>query len=88
MVNRLPAADVPRISCPLMLHDGSLDARINAGIPDFEAALKEQKKTYQLFMYEGANHAFNNNTNATRHSKEAAELAWKRTSEFFTKYLK
>jgi carboxymethylenebutenolidase len=39
-------------------------------------------------MYEGANHAFNNNTNATRHSKEAAELAWKRTLEFFTKYLK
>jgi carboxymethylenebutenolidase len=86
--SQLPAAEVPKISCPLMLHYGSLDTRINAGIPDYEAALKEQKKTYELFMYEGANHAFNNNTNATRYSKEAADLAWKRTVEFFKKYLK
>jgi len=86
--SQLPAAEVPKISCPLMLHYGSLDTRINAGIPDFEAALKEHKKTYELFMYEGANHAFNNNTNATRYHKEAAELAWKRTLESFNKYLK
>jgi carboxymethylenebutenolidase len=85
---QLPVAEVPKISCPLMLHYGSLDTRINAGIPEYEAALKEQKKTYELFMYEGANHAFNNNTNATRYHKEAADLAWKRTVEFFKKYLK
>jgi carboxymethylenebutenolidase len=86
--SQLPVAEVPKISCPLMLHYGSLDTRINAGIPDYEAALKEHKKTYELFMYEGANHAFNNNTNATRYSKDAADLAWKRTVEFFKKYLK
>ena len=85
--SQLPAADVPKISCPLMLHYASEDARINAGIPAYEAALKEHKKTYELFMYEGAGHAFNNNTGA-RYHKEAAELAWKRTLEFFNKYLK
>jgi carboxymethylenebutenolidase len=85
--SQLPAADVPKISCPLMLHYASEDARINAGIPAYEAALKEHGKKYELFMYEGAGHAFNNNTGA-RYNKEAAELAWKRTIEFFNKYLK
>ena len=86
--SQLPAADVPKISCPLMLHYASLDQRINAGIAAYEAALKENKKPYELFMYDGADHAFNNNTNAARYNKEAADLAWKRTVAFFTKYLK
>jgi carboxymethylenebutenolidase len=85
--SQLPTEEVPKISCPLLLHYASEDARINAGIPAYEAALKEHKKTYGLFMYEGAGHAFNNNTGA-RYHKEAAELAWKRTLEFFSKYLK
>ncbi len=85
--SQLPAEEVPKISCPLMLHYASEDARINAGIPAYEAALKEHKKPYELFMYEGAGHAFNNNT-GTRYHKEAAELAWKRTVEFFNKHLK
>jgi carboxymethylenebutenolidase len=84
---QLPAADVPKISCPLLLHYASLDTRINAGIADYEAALKANKKVYELFMYEGANHAFNNNTNAARYNKEAADLAWGRTVGFFKKYL-
>ena len=70
-----------------MLHYAGLDERINAGIPDFEAALKANRKTYELFMYEGANHAFNNDTNAQRYHKEAATLAWGRTIAFFKKYL-
>jgi carboxymethylenebutenolidase len=79
--------EVAAIRAPLMLHYGGLDERINAGIPAFEAALKEQGKTYQLFIYEGANHAFNNDTNAARYNKEAADLAWGRTIEFFKKEL-
>ena len=82
-----PAADVPRIMAPLMLHYASLDERINAGIPAFEEALKAAKKTYELHMYEGANHAFNNDTNAARYNKEAADLAWKRTVDFLKKYV-
>jgi carboxymethylenebutenolidase len=81
-----PAADVPKIVAPLMLHYASLDERINAGIPAFEEALKAAKKIYELQMYEGANHAFNNDTNAARYNKEAADLAWKRTVDFLKKY--
>ncbi len=79
-------ADVPKITAPLMLHYGSLDERINAGIAAFEAALKATSKTYELFIYEGANHAFNNDTNAARYSKEAADLAFGRTVAFLKKY--
>ena len=81
-----PAADVPKIKAPLMLHYASLDERINAGIVEFESALKAANKTYELHMYEGANHAFNNDANAARYNKEAADLAWGRTVGFLKKY--
>ncbi len=84
---QIPAADVAKIQSPLLLHYGSLDQRIDAGIPDFEAALKANNKTYEKYMYEGANHAFNNDTNAARYNKDAATLAWGRTIAFFKKYL-
>ena len=83
----LPAADVPKITAPILLHYASLDERINAGMAEYEAALKANKKPYQLHMYEGANHAFNNDTNAARYNKEEAALAWGRTIAFFKKYL-
>ncbi len=82
-----PDADVSKITAPLMLHYASLDERINAGIPAFEAALKAAGKTYELHMYEGANHAFNNDTNEARYNKEAADLAWGRTVEFLKKHV-
>jgi carboxymethylenebutenolidase len=84
---QLPAADVPKISAPLLLQYAALDQGINAGIPDYETALKANNKVYELHMYEGANHAFNNDTNATRYHKEAATLAWSRTIAFLKKYL-
>ncbi len=76
------AAAVPNISAPLLLHYASLDERVNAGIAAFEAALKANNKAYEIHMYEGANHAFNNDTNAARYNKEAADLAWGRTVAF------
>jgi carboxymethylenebutenolidase len=82
-----PAAEVPKIAAPLMLHYASLDERINAGIAEFEAALKANGKAFELHMYEGANHAFNNDTNAARYNKEASDLAWSRTVAFLKKYL-
>jgi carboxymethylenebutenolidase len=82
-----PAEDVPGIAAPLMLHYAGLDERINAGIAEYEAALKANGKAYELHMYEGANHAFNNDTNAARYDKEAADLAWGRTVAFFKTHL-
>jgi carboxymethylenebutenolidase len=82
-----PATDVPKITAPLLLHYAGLDERINAGIPAFEEALKGAGKTYELHIYEGANHAFNNDTNAARYNKEAADLAWGRTVEFLKKHV-
>ena len=81
------AEDVPKIRAALMLHYASLDDRINAGIPAYEAALKQAGKTYEIHMYEGVNHAFNNDTNAARYDKAAAEQAWGRTVAFFKKHL-
>jgi carboxymethylenebutenolidase len=86
---RQPAAeDVSRIQAPLLLHYGGLDERINEGIPAFEAALKKEGTEYQLYMYTGAKHAFNNDTNPDRYDREAAQLAWKRTIAFLSEKLK
>ena len=81
------AEDVPKIRAAIMLHYAGLDERINAGIEAYENALKQAGKTYEIHMYEGANHAFNNDTNAARYDKEAADLAWSRTVGFLKKHL-
>ena len=85
---QLPADQVPKITAPLLLHYAGLDERINAGVAVFEAALKANGKAYELFMYEGVNHAFNNDTSPTRYDKAAADLAWGRTVEFLKTHLK
>jgi carboxymethylenebutenolidase len=84
---RQPQSGIENIKAPLLLHYAGLDERINAGIAGFEKALKANGKAYELYMYEGANHAFNNDTNAARYNKEAANLAWGRTIAFLKKHL-
>ncbi|MCE7042553.1 dienelactone hydrolase family protein [Dyadobacter sp. CY312] len=79
------AADVPKIKAAVQLHYGGLDERINAGIPAYEEALKTAGKKYELYVYEGAQHAFLNDSAPTRYNPEAAKLAWERTLEFFQK---
>ena len=79
--------DVPKIKASLLLHYAGLDERINKGIPPFEEALKKAKVDYKIYVYEGAGHAFNNDT-GSRYHKEAAELAWERTVAFFKEKLK
>ena len=82
-----PVEDVSAIEAPLMLHYAGLDERINAGIEDFAAALDAAGKDYTMYMYEGVNHAFNNDTSEARYNKEAADLAWQRTIDFFRERL-
>ena len=78
--------DVPKIKAPLLIHNAEFDGRILAGAPAFEKALKENDKTFEAFVYEGVNHGFHNDT-TPRYDEAAAELAWKRTIEFFKKHL-
>jgi carboxymethylenebutenolidase len=82
------AADVEKIKAPLLLQYAGLDARINEGIPAFEEALKKANKSYTLYVYEGANHAFNNDTSEARYHKPTAEQAWARTVAFLKEHLK
>jgi carboxymethylenebutenolidase len=84
---QLPAAEVPRIQAPLLLHYAEHDERINAGIAEYEAALKAHGKAYELHTYAGAQHAFNNDTNAARYDAAAARLAWDRTLAFLKRHL-
>ena len=77
------AVDVPKIKASLMLHYGGLDERVNAGIPAYETALKAAGTKHEIYIYEGANHAFNNDTAPTRYNAEVAKLAWERTLRLF-----
>ncbi|MCS4090816.1 dienelactone hydrolase family protein [Rhizobium sp. BK176] len=81
------ATDVPNIKAALMLHYAGLDDRINAGIDAYKKALQENGKDFQIFVYDGVNHAFNNDTSSARYDKKAADLAWTRTVEFLKKNL-
>lgn len=81
------AEQVASIQAPLLLQYAELDKRVNAGWPDYEAALKAQNKEYTAHIYPGVNHGFNNDT-TPRYDKAAADLAWKRTIDFFKEKLK
>jgi carboxymethylenebutenolidase len=80
-------ADVPKISAPLLLQYAGNDQRINEGIAPYEEALKANNKVYQVYMYDGKQHGFHNDT-TPRYDGESAKLAWSRTLEWFNKYLK
>jgi carboxymethylenebutenolidase len=82
-----PADRVPEIQAAIMAHYASDDARINNGIPEFEEALKKAGKEYKIYIYEGTQHAFNNDSNPDRYNPEAAKLAWERTISFFREKL-
>lgn len=82
------AADVPKIKSPLLLHYAGLDQGINAGIQAYVDALKAAGAKYEMHMYDGVNHAFNNDTNAARYDEKAAKLAWQRTVDFLKANLK
>ncbi|RWI94930.1 dienelactone hydrolase family protein [Mesorhizobium sp.] len=81
------AEDVPKIKAALLLHYAGLDERINAGIDAYKKALDAAHVEYTVYVYDGVNHAFNNDTSAARYDKKAADLAWGRTVAFLKEKL-
>jgi carboxymethylenebutenolidase len=81
------AEEAARIKAPLQLHYAGEDERITGAWPAYEAALKAAGVTYEAFVYPKVQHGFNNDT-TPRYDAAAAELAWKRTVEFFDKTLR
>lgn len=79
---QLPAERAGDVSAPLLLHYAGLDERINAGIEAYTTALDAAGKPYEVYVYDGVNHAFNNDTNAARYDEAAAAAAWERTVRF------
>ncbi len=84
---QVPADRVPTIKAALLLHYAEHDDNINRGIAAYEAALKANGKRYQLYVYPGTQHAFNDDTAGVRYNKRAADLAWQRTLAFFRAHL-
>jgi carboxymethylenebutenolidase len=80
-------ADAVKIKAPLLLHYAGLDTRINESVPAYRAALDKAGVTYVAYTYDGANHAFNNDTSPERYNADAAKLAWDRTVAFFEEKL-
>ena len=80
-------ADASKVKAPLLLQYAELDKRVNAGWEAYKAVLQKNKIDFKAHFYPNVNHGFHNNT-TPRHNKSAADLAWKRTIDFFTDKLK
>ena len=80
-------SEAPRVQAPLMVHHAGLDGRVAHTVWPWVAALRSAGKRVTYFNYEGANHAFNNDTSAERYDRAAADLAWRRTLRFFRRHL-
>jgi carboxymethylenebutenolidase len=81
------ASDVPQIHAAVLAIYGELDNRINAGIPEIEAAMAANNKIYEKVIYPNADHAFHNDT-GTRYNPEAAKDAWERALAWFETYVR
>ncbi|MDB5488866.1 MAG: dienelactone hydrolase, partial [Reyranella sp.] len=79
-------ASVPNIKAPLMVQYAESDERINAMWPAYEAALKANGASYEMFIYPGTQHGFHNNS-TPRYNEAQAKIAWDRTIAFFKKNL-
>ncbi len=77
------------INCPMLFHFGATDGNPS---PDDQAKLDAELtrlgKPHEFYSYPGAGHAFMDFTNPDRYHREAAEIAWLRTLEFFATHLK
>lgn len=81
------ADDAAKIKAPLMLHFGGADTGTTGAWPAYEASLKANNKSYEAFIYEGAQHGFHNDT-TPRYDEKSANLAWDRSLAFLNKNLR
>ena len=83
-----PAAKEIRgnIKAPLLIQLAELDTRVNATWPEYEVDLRENGVEFTMHLYPQANHGFHNDSTG-RYDPDNAELAWKRTLEFFKQNL-
>jgi carboxymethylenebutenolidase len=82
-----PAENVPNIKAAILVHHGALDTRLATNWPAYDAALKAANVPHEGYIYDGAVHGFNCDATPERYNKAAADLAWQRTVDWFTKYL-
>jgi carboxymethylenebutenolidase len=83
-----PVADVPKIKAAVLVHHGSEDKRLVDGWPAYDEAMKAAGVTHEGHIYPGAVHGFNNDATPQRYNKAAADEAWKRTIDWFNKYVR
>ncbi len=81
------AEEAAQIRAKMLLHYAGEDQRINAGIDEYKRALDAAGVDYQLFIYDGVQHAFNNDANPARYDTVAARVAWDRTIAFLKESL-
>ena len=73
---------IKNVRTSLQLHYAENDDRINAGRDDYIKALESATISHEAFIYEGAGHAFFNDTREDRYHQPSAELAFKRALAF------
>jgi carboxymethylenebutenolidase len=83
-----PIADVPKIKAAVLVHHGAADTRLVQAWPEYDAALTAAKVPHEGHIYADAVHGFNNDATPQRYNKAAADESWKRTVEWFNKYLR
>jgi carboxymethylenebutenolidase len=85
--NNPPPAEAAKVRAPLLVHLAETDKGINSAWPEYAKALEAAGATFEMHMYPGTNHGFNNDT-TPRFDEAAAKLAWQRTVDFFNKHLR
>jgi carboxymethylenebutenolidase len=81
-------SEAARVSTPLLIHHAGLDQRVAQTLFPWVTALRAAQKPVIFQIYDGADHAFNNDTSVERYNKAAADLAWRRTVAFFRRHLR
>lgn len=84
---KVTTAEVARLKAPVQVHCGTADRHVPvADIRELEKVLKAQSTPVDVYLYEGADHGFLAYTRPF-YKPDAAQLAWKRTTQFLQKHL-